>query len=201
MGRNAVSCARPSRRGSFSLPVPAFGTRDGVLPLCVQLLSSGTVHLRGEYLAWRTGLGDLFHAVPEAGREPGKVRSALCRGFKDRRTFYLDAQQIGLKLHEHIVGGSTAVRSQFTESTLRIGFHGTDDIRDLKRDALKGSPGDVPNLCAALQADDHATGIRVPVRRTQAREGRHEYDLIGALHGRGNGLNVGRILETLRSLG
>ena len=47
------------------------------------------------------------------------------------------------------------------------------------------------------QADDQAAGVRVPVRRAETGEGRHEDDTTGVRDGVGDGFDLGRCAEEL----
>ena len=114
--------------------------------------------------------------VPEADRQPGQVRRAERRRLGHLRPHDGDAEQVGLKLQQAVVGGRAAVDAQLRQLDPGVVSHRVEQVGDLERDALQGGPGDVPGRRAARDPDDGAARVRIPVRRAQAGEGRHEVD-------------------------
>ena len=55
-----------------------------------------------------------------------------------------------------------------------VGTHRVEHVARLEGDALQRGADDVGDGGAAGQADQRAAGVRVPVRRAQAREGGDE---------------------------
>jgi hypothetical protein len=84
------------------------------------------------------------------------------------------AEHIRLELHQDVVGGGAAVGFQHRDVIAGVAFHRLQNVGDLEGDALQGGAGDMADLGIAAQADHHAAGVRVPVRRAQAGESGHE---------------------------
>ena len=63
-----------------------------------------------------------------------------------------------------------------------------------------GRPRDVAGRRAARDADDRAARVRIPVRRAEAGEGRHEVDAAVVGHGRRERLDVGRLLDDAQAV-
>jgi hypothetical protein len=78
-------------------------------------------------------------------------------------------------LHEEIVDGSATIDAEGVEWN-GFGLDGLKDVGDLERDGLKSGAGDVAGRGATAQADEHAAGMGVPVRRAEADKGRDEDD-------------------------
>jgi len=152
---------------------PAFGALDGLLPAGVLRVDGCAVRCGLEELIG-AGLRDLVDAGPEAGGKAGKVSRALRRRFEDRRAADGDAEQVGLELHEQIVGRSAAVDAQLATVP-----HGVNHVGNLEGDALDGRAGDVADLRTAADADDQSSGMRVPVGRAEAGKGGDENDAVG----------------------
>ena len=76
------------------------------------------------------GLAGLF--LPETNTQPGKAGCPQRRGFQIPRSDNIHRGNIGLKLHQEIIGRRTTVNSQLTEFFITILFHGGDAFVGLK---------------------------------------------------------------------
>ena len=82
-----------------------------------------------------------------------------------------DLEDVGLELHEHIVGAGPAVHFQAGQGDAGVGPHGLQHVADLVGDGLQGGPDDVVLVHATGQAHDGPPGVLVPVGGPQAGEG------------------------------
>ena len=78
-------------------------------------------------------------------------------------------------------------------------LHRVEQVGDLERDALERGAGDVRRRRAARDADDRAARVRVPVRRAEAGERRHEVDAAGVGDARGERLDLRRASRIMPS--
>ena len=110
-------------------------------------------------------LVDLAAPRPEAGGQPGEVRGAQRRRLGDLGNVHRHAEDVGLELHEEVVGGGAAVAAELLEPDRRVPLHRLDHVAGLVGHGLQGGAGDVGARRAAGEADDGAARVRVPVRR------------------------------------
>ena len=82
-------------------------------------------------------------AAPEADREAGEVGRAERRRLGDRGPDDGHAEQVGLELHEQVVGGRAAVDAQLGERDARVALHRVEQVGDLEGDALERRARDV----------------------------------------------------------
>ena len=61
---------------------------------------------------------DFLLVLPEADGEPGEIGGAERGGFRDARPHHRHAEEVGLELHQQIVGARAAVHAQFLERIL-----------------------------------------------------------------------------------
>ena len=76
----------------------------------------------------------------------GESREAGCAErcrLYHRSSFHRHAEQVGLKLHQEVVGGGAAVDAHLGQRLARVGVHGFDDVGHLVRDALERGTDDV----------------------------------------------------------
>ena len=76
-----------------------------------------------------------------------------------------------------------------------VGLHRLEHVAGLVGDRFERGAGDLGPAAAARQAQDRAAGVRVPVGRAQADEGRHHVDAAGALHRGGQRLGLGGAVD------
>ena len=89
--------------------------------------------------------------------------------------------------------------STFSDSSVdaRVLVHRLDDLAALEGRGLQRRAGDVAGVDVARQAREHAAGVRLPVRREQAREGRHDVQAAVVLDRLRELLDLGRRLDQL----
>ena len=75
--------------------------------------------------------------LPGADCQTCGVGGAERRGFRDERADDRHAEDIGLHLHQRVVGGCPPVDSQFGRRDARVGRHSLEQVRDLKRDRFE----------------------------------------------------------------
>src|SRR5581483_6572083 len=121
----------------------------------------------------------LLRALPEANRQPRKISRAHRSRFRYRWSQDRNPKQISLKLHEHIVNGRSTIDAQLSKLAARFRIHRVDHIGNLKRNTLQRGMRNVSRLRTATQSNQQPTGVRVPVRRSQADKRRHKNNAIG----------------------
>jgi hypothetical protein len=84
---------------------------------------------------------------------------------------------------------------QHRQRQARISPHRFQQVLRLQGHRLHCRAGDVRRGRAARQAKDRAAGVRIPVRRAKADEGRHDDDTIGIGHARRQLLHIDRRLD------
>ena len=94
-----------------------------------------------------------------------------------------------------LLADGAAVDAQTAEGTARFGHHGVDDVARLVRQRLERGAHDVRPGHAAGQADERAARRRVPVRRAETDEGRHQIDAEGRVDCARQLLRFLRVLE------
>ncbi len=123
---------------------------------------------------WRASVVD---RVPEPDREAGKVRRAQRRRLGHFRPHDGDAEQVGLKLQQAIVGRCTAIDAQFRQVDCGVVPDGFEQVGDLERDGSRALPGRYGRLwCRAscrrsCRARTDPSAAR-PDRQTPARDRR-----------------------------
>ena len=127
--------------------------------------------------------------VPDAGGKTGEISRAERGGFGDGRTNDGNAENIGLELHESVVGGGAAIDAEFGERRVGVGVDGIGEIGNLIGDALEGSAGEMRGGGAASESEDGAAGGGIPVRGSESDEGGNEVDAAVIGDGVGEGLD------------
>ena len=85
-------------------------------------------------------------------------------------------------MQQHIRNAGPAVRPQKGNIAAGILAHGQHQVCDLGSNTAEHRPGDVRPSCAPGDAQDRAPGVHIPVRRTQAREGRYHHHAAAVRH-------------------
>ena len=106
--------------------------------------------------------------------EAGQVCGAQRRGFRHRRANDRRAENVGLKLHEAVVGGGPAIHAKFRHRCAGIAPHRIQQVGDLIGNALERCAGEVACGGAAGESKDRAARVGVPMGRAQSHEGRDE---------------------------
>src|SRR5512143_2394926 len=89
--------------------LPSFRAFHGSYPAGAQLCDLFRRALRFEDAVHLPLLGELFGFAPETGGEPCEVGGAQGGGFDDLGPDDRGLEEIGLNLHEEVVGGSAAI--------------------------------------------------------------------------------------------
>ena len=151
------------------------------------LFRRALVHLRLENLFGLPERGDLLDLAPQPRRKAREKGRAKGGRLDHARAVYGLAEDIRLELHEEIADGGAAVHAQDRKRPARVQLHGVQQVLHLVGDALHGGADYVRTGRTAGEADHRASGIHVPVRRAQAREGRDEVDPAVIRHAGGDG--------------
>src|SRR5690606_26890740 len=101
-----------SRKGRNPATPLADALRESVAPAREHRVAPGVVALHGEAALHLPGAGDLVGGRPDARAETGEQGGAQGGGVEHLRTDDLEAEEIGLELHEQVVGGGTAVHAK-----------------------------------------------------------------------------------------
>lgn len=121
---------------------------------------------------------EFFFGIPYADSQASQISGAESRRFDDLRTIDRNAEDIGLELHEHIVGNSAAIDFEGSQFDARVCFHGAEDIFRLVSHRIESCTNDVRFLSAARDADDQAAGIHIPVGSAETDECRYDIDAV-----------------------
>lgn len=122
---------------------------------------------------------DVFLAGPVADGKTCQICSAHRGRLNTGRTLNRSTGNIGLHLHQQIVGRSTAVNVQRGQLDARIGLHGDENVVDLIGERLHCRADDVVLIDAAGDADDGAACVLIPVRCAEAGECRDDIAAVG----------------------
>src|SRR5690606_13498836 len=183
---------------SRSILRPVAGSADGFLPALVERFASVVV-AGGFEDTLDTGLAaQLFQAAPEAGRQTSQVGGAQRGGFLHARAFDPGAEQVGLELHEEVVGHRAAVHPQRAQLLAGVLLHGIQNVAGLVGDGFQRGADDVVDLDATGQAEQRAARTWVPIGRTEAGEGGHQVDAIAVRHLGGEVFGIERIVDHLQ---
>ena len=82
-------------------------------------------------------LGELRGRFPEADRQAGQERGAEGGGLDDLGPDDRHAEDVGLELHQQVVGRGAAVHAQLAEGDARVCLHHVEHVGDLEGDALE----------------------------------------------------------------
>ncbi len=170
---------------------PVEGLRDRLLPLAELALALGRLHRGLPALGLGPVGDDVLLAGPEADGDARRVGCAEGRRLRDHREHHLGVEDVGLELHEQIVGGHAAVDPQLLQLDTRIGLHGVQDLARLEGRRLQSRACDVRLRVVARHADDRSARVAAPVRGEQAGEGRDEVHAAVVVDAGGQGLDVG----------
>ncbi len=134
--------------------------------------------------------GQFVGRAPDPARQSGQVGRAQRRGLDDFRANHRYAQQIGLELHQQVVGAGAAIDSQFGHAGHRVAAHRVEQRGALEGDRLERGPRDVGDGRAAGQPEDRAFRLGPPIGRAQPGEGRHHDRAARVGHAGGQRLDV-----------
>ena len=183
----------------------AAGAVDGLMPCGDFAAAFFGVGLRIEAARFVPLVLQHFNIGPDACAQTCEIACAEHGGFGGLRAHDGDAEHVGLHLHEEIVGGSAAIDAKLVNAQAAgrvgcVGFHGSNDVGNLKCDAFEGGASQVGTGSSASEAEDGATCVRVPVRRAETGEGGHKDDAAAVGNGGGEGFDFGRAVEDAESI-
>lgn len=140
------------------------------MPLGVKGFSLGGLHFWFEFSVYLPFFGYVSLGFPEACGEACEVGGAEGCGFLNSGALGADSEDIGLELHECVVGCCAAVYAKLFEFSFCVGFHGVDEVTGLVGHGLQGCVGDVAAGGAAFEADDGAACVGVPMGGAEPNE-------------------------------
>jgi hypothetical protein len=119
---------------------------------------------------------ELAGVPPEPDAESGQESHTGPGGLNEDGAVHRDPEQVGLELHQEVVGGRPAVHAQLADSRVCVRLHGVHDVAGLVRDGFEGCARNFRPARTPGQADDRATSLHVPVGRSEPDERGHEVD-------------------------
>jgi hypothetical protein len=137
------------------------------------MLSRSLASMRGRKMVASESVASLVTranpAPSAASRAAPSAVSSTCAG----RTMSA-SEQVGLDLHEQVVGRGAAVHAQAGQHAARVLLHGPNQIDVLQGHSLQSRTGDVSRPGAAREAKNRAARFGAPVGRAQSSQGRHD---------------------------
>ena len=130
--------------------------------------------------------------------QTGEIGRAERSRFVDARPIDNAAGQVGKTLHGPIGSRHTAVDAQNPVGAVTlapISIHSRQKVDGLKANAFECGLRQFARPGRARQAEQRATRVRAPIRRTEADEGRHQIHLLGRIGGCGKWAGVFRPLR------
>jgi hypothetical protein len=150
----------------------------------------GAVRARGEEgLLGAVGV-NFVNAAPEADGKTGEVSGSEGGGFEHGGPCDGKAEEVGLELEQQVIGGGTAIDAELGDGVSGFRLHGFDYVADLESDAFECGAGDMAGGGAAMESDNEAAGVWVPVGCAEAGEGRDEDDAAGVGNGCGEVFDI-----------
>ena len=125
---------------------------------------------------------NVFLIGPVAHSQPRQIGGTHSGGFHTGRPLDRGSGDIGLHLHQQVVGGSAAVYIQGRQLDAGVRLHSDQDVVDLICQRFHGGTNDVILIDTPGNAHDGAPGVLIPVGRTQARESGNHIAAVGVLH-------------------
>ena len=107
---------------------------------------------------------------------------------------------VGLELHQEIVGAGTSIDPQFGQWIAGVFFHGGQNVSDLEGDPLERSAGKVGRGGPSGDPDDCAASISVPVGSPQTGEGWNQINAIAVDDLTCQGLDLGGFFDDAQSI-
>src|SRR5688572_12184119 len=164
---------------AFPLDGPVPCAVDGFAPARHQRLCCRAIDARLEAALGLPVLGKGFARFPQVHREAGKVGGAKGRRLENSRPHHRRAEQIGLELHEQVVRRGAAIHAQLRELLAGVLLHRLEHLGALVGDRLERCARYMGSRRSPGQTNQRATGVRIPVRRTEAGKGWHEEHVAG----------------------
>ena len=146
----------------------------------------------------RAVVDDVLLACPVADGKTRQIRRAHGGRLHAGRPLDRRAGDIGLHLHQQVVGRSAAVDVQCGQFDAGVRLHGDEDVVDLIGQGFHRRADDVVLVDAAGDAHDGAARVLIPVRRAEARERRDDVAAVGILDLAGIVFRIRRGLDDLQ---
>ena len=102
---------------------PRHGAFDRFFPAAVAEITFGGFNARAEFTLDNRFFLQLIQVLPEADRQTGQVRRTQCGDFADFRALNACAENIGLELHQEVVGYRTAIDAQGMQTNTGVSLH------------------------------------------------------------------------------
>src|SRR5579883_773170 len=122
---------------------PSKGSLDGLLPTPVVVIAPFPGHSGSPGAIDRPIGAQVLGVVPEAYRQPRRVRRTQCRGLGHFGTDHGSIENVRLKLHEQRIGHHAPVDFQARQLDAAVSLHGLDHIADLVSRGFQSGAGDV----------------------------------------------------------
>ena len=133
--------------------------------------------------------------MPEADRQTCQISGAQRRDFTHFRAFHAGAENIGLELHQEVVGDRAAVHAQGVQTNTGVGLHRFQNVTRLIGDRFQRGADNMVGVHSAGQAENRAARIRIPVWRAKTGKGRHHIHAVGVLHLSGEVFRIESIVD------
>src|SRR5882672_1936048 len=122
---------------------PAAGAGESFIPSSKQSLRLRPRHAGFESLLSALEGVDVLNVSPNSGAQARQVCGSEGCAFRHRRADHRNAEDIGLKLHEGVVGSSAAIDAEFAQSGARVALSGGEQVSHLVGNTLKRRASDV----------------------------------------------------------
>src|SRR6266446_5013800 len=178
-----------------SLGRPGAGAFDRSLPRLVPRGPLVLRHRRRERALDRMALGHRVERAPEADAEPGEIGGAETGRLDDGRPVHRRIEHVGLELAEEVVGDGAAIHAEPRQRRLGVGGHRLQHVAALEGDRLQRGARQMRPRGAAREPENGAACVRIPVRRAEPDEGRHEVHAARVGHRAGQGVRLGGVRD------
>ena len=149
------------------------GSAHGFAPAGVFSLAPSRVAGGAEAAVEAPHFADGVQRGKDARLQSRRVSRAQGRGFGDHGAMHFASQNISQIPQQKIVGDHAAIDAQQIQFD-SVGGDGVHEVPGLITDRKQGGGDDFRDAAVAGQAVDGAPGVRVPMGRAEAGEGRHE---------------------------
>ena len=176
--RKPGSCSRRRFRGR-SLRAPSSSRVPPPWSISCRDVRAAPSSMLGRIATRQSPLGiDLRPVRPVAGGEPRQIRGTESRRLGHLGHLDRHAENVGLELHQEAVARRAAVAAQLLQRDARILLHRLDDVARLVADRLQHRTHYVRPRRAARHAHQRAPRVRIPMRRAETDQSRHEVDAV-----------------------
>ena len=122
---------------------PCQGTFHRFLPAAVAVVALGGFDAWTEFAFDHRFFLKLVKVLPEANRQTCQIRRAQRRYFSHLRTFNAGTQNVGLELHQEVIGYRTAVHAQGVQTNAGVRLHRFQHVARLVGDGFQGRTNNV----------------------------------------------------------